>query len=302
MTEGPQQPHNPDRGRTAPPGPHSASRTPAGERPALRGDLAGGPGLRAPRPDWAALADRAERARYRARRRRLALTGGGVLAAVAAVTGIVATAVAGSSAPSGVALPPAPSSSGVSAPPLDPLAYISDRGKDTAPLTVAGLFPGRQLVRGGRTYTKTGAEEGNCSSATSAELAAVLRRNGCGRLLRVTYTGGRAAVTVGVAVFGDPSAAGRAKSQAEGYLKPLPGGGAGAFCRATSCRTTSNATGRYAYFTIAGLKNNARVTASDTVARQAGTDGSDYAFHRIVQRGRSQAAAAATSATASPDN
>ncbi|MEU6340587.1 hypothetical protein ABZ883_06485 [Streptomyces sp. NPDC046977] len=298
MTEGPQQPYHPDRGRTAPPGQHSASRTPAGERPALRGDLAGGPGLPAPRPDWAALAERAE---YRARRRRLALTGGGVLA-VAAVTGIVATAVAGSSAPSRVALPPRPSSSGVSAPPLDPLAYISDRGKDTAPLTVAGLFPGRHLVRDGRTYTRAGAQEGDCSSAASAELAAVLRRNGCGKLLRVTYADGRAAVTVGVAVFGDPSAAGRTKSQAKGYVKPLAGGGAGTFCRATSCRTTTNATGRYAYFTIAGLKNNARVTASDTVARQAGTDGSDHAFHRIVQRGRSQAAAAATSATASPDN
>ncbi|MFF3564562.1 hypothetical protein ACFYXS_31420 [Streptomyces sp. NPDC002574] len=260
-------------------------------------------------PDWSALADaNASRARRRKRR----LIGGGVLA-VAAVAGIVATLVAGSGrpsvspvaaasyAPSERPLPPEPSFSELSVPAqLDPLVFISDREKDTAPLSVAGLFPGKKLVWGGRTYTKATAAEGQCSSAASADLAAVLRRNGCGRVLRVTYVGGEVAVTVGVAVFDDQSAAGKAKSQAKGYVMPLSGGGVGAFCHATSCRTTTNAKGRYAYFTIAGLKNNGRITASDTVARQAGTDGSDYAFNRIVQRGKDQAAAAMVSTVASP--
>lgn len=261
-------------------------------------------------PDWSALADETA---SRTRRRKFYLIGGGVLAA-AAVAGIVATAVVSSgrpsvsptptasSAPSEVALPPEPSFSEVSAPPqLDPLDFISDRRKDTAPLSVAGLFPGKKLVWGGRTYTKATAKEGNCSSAASADLAAVLRKNGCRTFLRVTYVGGKVAVTVGVAVFDDQGAAGRAKSQAKGYVTPLSGGGVGTFCHATSCRTTTNAKGRYAYFTIAGLKNNGRITASDTVARQAGKDGSDYAFNRIVQRGKDQAAAMA-SAAASPDN
>ncbi|MDX3071821.1 hypothetical protein [Streptomyces sp. MI02-7b] len=348
MTEGPQQPYNPNQGWTAPPGPHDTPRTPGtpGQaRQVLRGTIVGDPGhqpqrpARTPRaewapplpghgtrgpsqrehqrlgrpaavePDWAALADANE---ARARRRRRRLTGGGVLA-VAAVAGVVATAVAGSgrpsvsptaaapSAPSEVAPPREPSFSGLSVQArLDPLVFISDREKDTAPLSVAGLFPGKRLVWSGRTYTRATAAKGKCSSAASADLAAVLRKNGCGKVLRVTYVGGEVAVTVGVAVFDDPSAAGRAKSQAKGYVRPLSGGGAGAFCHATSCRTTTNAKGRYAYFTIAGLRNNGRVTASDTVARQAGTDGSDYAFNRIVQRGRDQAAAATVPAVASP--
>ncbi|MFD3455722.1 hypothetical protein ACFWVC_26540 [Streptomyces sp. NPDC058691] len=350
MTEGPQQPYNPNQGWTAPQGPHSTPRTPGEQRQVLRGNIVGGPdhqpqqpawtppaewapplpgqGTRGPsqqqqqqqqqfgppptgEPDWSALAEETE---SRARRRRLYFIGGGVLA-VAAVAGIVATAVVSSgrpsasptptasSAPSEVALPPEPSFSEVSPPPqLNPLDFISDRKKDTAPLSVAGLFPGKKLVWGGRTYTKAAAKEGSCSSAASAGLAAVLRKNGCSKILRVTYVGGKVAVTVGVAVFDDQSAAGKAKSQAKGYVLPLSGGGVGTFCHATSCRTTTNAKGRYAYFTIAGLKNNGRITASDTVARQAGKDGSDYAFNRIVQRGKDQAAAAMASAVASPDN
>ena len=75
---------------------------------------------------------------------------------------------------------------------------------------------------------------------------------------------------------------------------PLPGGGVPAdFCQGTKCRMATNATGRYAYFTIAGYLNGKDVTASETKARQIGRDGGSYAFSQITQRGKDQAAKAA---------
>ncbi|MFC6067658.1 hypothetical protein ACFP4F_34630, partial [Streptomyces ochraceiscleroticus] len=110
----------------------------------------GGSGPSAPStPDWNALAEQSEAS---GKRKRLLMIGGGVLATLA-VAGIVATAVissnGGSNKPSALPSPeklpgekaePKPTFSDVNVPPPpDPVDYITDAKKDTAPLTTASL-------------------------------------------------------------------------------------------------------------------------------------------------------------------
>lgn len=295
MTDGPQQPHQP-------PGPGEEFR-PAdgyGYPPAHPGPAG------TPEPDWTALAARAAQGD---RRRRRYLVGGGVLA-VLLVAGIVATAVvvsgndgndgkaahAGPSASPSATGPVEPSAtfSDVTPPPApDPLTIVSDASRDTAPLTAAGLFPGSRLDWSGRDYTKAATDSTTvCGSAASGQLAAVLSRYGCRTMLRATYYRGDSEVTVGVAVFATPAGAAGAKKHALPYVLPLAGG-PGAFCHATACQATANAIGRYAYFTIAGRSGNLAVSADDPRTRQSATDVANFAFNRIMQRGRDRATAPA---------
>lgn len=253
-------------------------------------------------PDWSAMAERNESAD---RRRKFYMIGGGVLAAVV-VAGIVATAViatghhnnqAASSGSTGgqnaTSAPPQPTPtfSDVTPPPApNPLAVLSDPKKDTAPLNATGLFFGNQLTMAGRQYTRDAVDSTNsCSSVADGGLAGVLDSNGCDRVLRATYSRSGVAVTVGVAVFHSKSAASNAKARFTGYIAPLAGGGVPSFCHATACSASANSIGRYAYFTIAGYTNGSAVTSSDTQAPQAGNDIADFAFNRIVQRGRDEA-------------
>jgi hypothetical protein len=281
--------------------------------------FAGGPAARpAPRertpraaepstPDWDALAEQQEVTGAR-RRRVLMLTGG--IVAIAVIAGGVATAVvmsgksddktsAGPSASTSTTasqqpLPPVPSFSSVAPPPpANPLDYLSTAAKDKAPLTPDSLFPGKQFVSrsGGRTYTKSGADvTTSCAKNARKEVAAALTANGCQKLIRATYTQGGLAVTVGVAVFPDDAHA-KKMAHINQYLAPLSGGGVAEFCRAVRCQMTENAVGRYAYFAIAGFKNGKTLSATDTVGKQAANDASDFAFTRIVQRGKDAAAA-----------
>ena len=55
---------------------------------------------------------------------------------------------------------------------------------------------------------------------------------------------------------------------------------------------TSNSVGRYAYFAIAGYRDGKTLPPTDTVARQAADEASNFAFTRIIQRGRNAAAQA----------
>jgi hypothetical protein len=235
------------------------------------------------------------------------LTGGIVAAAV--IAGGVATAVvmsgksandpvAGPSAPGGTGaastqpLPPQPSFSSVAPPPPpNPLDYLATAAKDTAPLTPATLFPAQQFLMGGRVYVKAGtAVTTKCATGARDALARELTANDCRTLVRATYANGGVAVTVGVAVFDDPAHAAKLRQVAQ-YVAPLGGSGVPDFCHAVACRMTSNAVGRYAYFAIAGLKNGKTITAKDTAALQCANDASNFAFQRIIQRGRDAAAA-----------
>lgn len=151
------------------------------------------------------------------------------------------------------------------------------------------------MVVGAHTYplTKTATTK-DCTAAAQGPLVSSLSHNGCKQLLRATYAKGGVAVTVGVAVFDSPDRAAKVMNENKANLMPLPGGAVPSdFCQGTKCRMATNATGRYAYFTIAGYLNGKDVTATETKARQIARDGGAYAFSQITQRGKDQAAKAA---------
>ncbi|MFD8327277.1 hypothetical protein [Streptomyces lydicus] len=255
-------------------------------------------------PDWDALAEESE---ARSRRKRWMWIGGGALAALA-VAGIVAAAVmAGGGSPGGNPTA-APSSSDQAAPddkpsfpdvsvppPPNPRDYITDPKKDTAPLTPATLFPQKSMIVGEHSYPRTNtATTKDCTAGAQGALVSSLAHNGCKQLLRATYSKGGVAVTIGVAVFNSPAQAAKVMNEARTNLMPLPGGGVPSdFCQGHKCRMATNATGRYAYFTIAGYLDGKDVVPSETKARQIARDGGAYAFSQITQRGKDQAAKAA---------
>ncbi len=254
-------------------------------------------------PDWDALAARND---ARARRRRLLVIGGGVLAA-AALAGLVAVAITRSSDDTTQAEPtPAPTAPATEddlpepefpevtqPPPPNPLSYISSAEKDTAPLTLRTLFPGKGMSIGDRSYDKAGtADTTDCAAPTQGGLGAVLDSNGCTRLLRATYLRGDVAVTVGVAVFDTKADADKARKQAKGNIAALSGHGVDTFCRPVACWRTSNAVGRYAYFTIAG-PSDGTAASSDDGTQRAGRDAGRLAFNQLVQRGKDAATKAA---------
>ncbi|KUN85250.1 hypothetical protein AQJ66_13900 [Streptomyces bungoensis] len=259
-------------------------------------------------PDWAALAEASE---TRNRRRRLLFIGGGVVATIAVGTAVAMAVVSANSGdqasgkptnlPASAALPSgsatAPSFAPTSAPPpLDPKDFISSAAKDTAPLSPETLFPGTQLTMGDTVYKKGAtADTQNCASVAGGTLPKVLTANGCTRLMRVSYVKDGVAVTVGVAVFDTEAKAGKAKTQADkkSIVRSLSGKGVKAFCDAAICRTTTNAYGRYAYFTIAGFTNGKNVTGKDTKVFAAGDDLAEFTFRQIRRRGEAQASAAA---------
>ncbi|MFI2260528.1 hypothetical protein [Streptomyces tubercidicus] len=254
-------------------------------------------------PDWGALAEESE---TQARRKRWMWIGGGVLAALA-VAGIVTAAVmtGGSKGGKPTAAPTAseeavpddkPSFPDVSVPPPpNPRDYITDPKKDKAPLTPATLFPQKSMVVGEHSYPRTKtATTKDCTAAAQGPLVSSLSHNGCRQLLRATYAKGGVAVTLGIAVFDSPAQAAKVMNENKANLMPLPGGGVPSdFCQGTKCRMATNATGRYAYFTIAGYLNGKDVTGTETKARQIARDGGAYAFSQITQRGKDQAAKAA---------
>ncbi|WP_063736888.1 hypothetical protein [Streptomyces sp. RTd22] len=261
-------------------------------------------------PDWAAMADHTA---TRGRRRRWLFIGGAVLA-TAAVGAMVATAVVSSNdkdgssddsakhLPSQPTLPresesPEPSFSNVAPPaPPKPLDIISDAKRDKAPLSAKTLFPDEEAAKEGRSYAKAATSStASCAAGTQGSLGSVLSGNGCRKLLRATFSKDGVAVTIGVAVFDGRASAEKAKNGYKPNVASLSGGGVPAFCRQTACRTSANAIGRYAYFTISGYTSGKKVTTSDTQALQAGRDMADYTFRRILARGNAQASAAAGS-------
>ncbi|MXM62275.1 hypothetical protein GR925_02125 [Streptomyces sp. HUCO-GS316] len=261
-------------------------------------------------PDWAALAEASE---TRNKRRRLMFIGGGALATVA-VGAVVAAAVVSSGGsdeasnkptsqlPATADIPGGPAATAPSfdpttaPPPLDPKDFVASKGKDTAPLGVDILFPGTQLTVGETVYKKGPKDDTkNCASAAQGTLPKVFTDNDCTRLLRVTYTKDDVAVTVGVAVFDTEAQAAKAKGQADSksIVESLSGKGVKTFCNAAVCRSTTNAYGRYAYFTISGFTTGKDVTTKDTKVFTTGDDLAEFAFRQIRRRGEAQASAAA---------
>ncbi|MFF7236064.1 hypothetical protein [Streptomyces collinus] len=259
-------------------------------------------------PDWAALAEASE---TRNKRRRLLFIGGGVLATIGVGTAVAMAVVsangdndasgkptglpATASLPSGSAT--APSFAPTSAPPpLDPKDFISSAKKDTAPLSPETLFPGTRLTMGDTVYKKGAtADAKNCSTGADGTLPKILTANGCTRLMRASYVKDGIAVTVGVAVFDTAAQAEKAKGQTDGrsMVLSLAGKGVKPFCNAAICRSTRNAYGRYAYFTISGFTNGKNVTKKDTDVFRTGDDLQQFTANQIYRRGQAQASTAA---------
>ncbi|RII20986.1 hypothetical protein DSC45_01100 [Streptomyces sp. YIM 130001] len=261
-----------------------------------------------PTPDWAALAEASE---ARARRRRWLMIGGGALATVV-VASVVAFAVvsansdteankpsgelpASETLPSNTASPDPSFPEAAPPPPPDPKDYISSAKKDKAPLSPDSLFPGTQYTKGESVYKKgKAARTKECDSATKGALGSVLTKNNCEQVIRTTYRKDGLAVTVGVAVFETDKVATKAKDQVgKGNIQPLAGAGVPEFCKTAVCRTTANAYGRYAYFTVTGHTDGKDVTGKDEKAVAAGNDIAELAFRQIHRRGEAQASAAA---------
>ncbi|MES5816387.1 hypothetical protein [Streptomyces sp. RG80] len=261
-------------------------------------------------PDWAALAEASE---TRNKRRKLLFVGGGALATVAIGTAVAVAVVSAnrsdneasttSSLPASADIPSQsptdPSFAPTSAPPpLDPKDFVASKTKDTAPLSVASLFPGTQLTMGETVYKKgASGDTEKCAAAANAggTLGKVLNANDCTRVLRVSYVKDGVAVTVGVAVFDTEAQATKAKSQADdkSVIASLSGDGVKSFCTSAICRTTTNSYGRYAYFTVAGFTDGKDVTKKSTSVFSTGDDLAEFTFRQIRRRGEAQASAAA---------
>ncbi|MCT2592281.1 hypothetical protein LHJ74_20645 [Streptomyces sp. N2-109] len=260
-------------------------------------------------PDWSAMAE--ETARSRRRRRRWLVVGGGALA-TAAVAGIVAIAVvsesgggSGASDKPSEALPSPedlPSSPGPEPsfekdlPPAPPEDYLNSPKKDKAPLSEDTLFPSKTVTVNGKKYRLAAKDSTKkCEEATQAGLGPVLRKQGCGMVFRATYQRDTLAFTLGIAVFDSQAKASEVKADYVPNIASLAGGDVPAYCRTVTCRTTVNALGRYAFFTIAGHTDGKPAPESDKKAVEAALDGSDFGYARILQRGKDQAEADAQS-------
>ncbi|MGV9757491.1 hypothetical protein ACWDUC_16935 [Streptomyces tricolor] len=258
-------------------------------------------------PDWAALAEASE---SRNKRRKLLFIAGGALATIAIGTAVAMAVVSAnggdpeagpSNLPASASLPGSatatPSFAPTSAPPpLDPKDFISSAKKDTAPLSPDTLFPDKQLPVDGTVYKKgPTADTTSCATAAGGTLPKILTANGCTRLMRTTYTDGGIAVTVGVAVFDTAAQATKAKAQTDdrSIVRSLFGKGVKPFCDGAFCRSTRNAYGRYAYFTISGFTSGKDVTTKDIKVFRAGNDLAQFAANQIHRRGQTQASAAA---------
>lgn len=234
-------------------------------------------------PDWAAMADRAEREQRRRRRLRALLFG---VLAVVVVGGLTATAVVvaggkddppapGPTASQSGTARPAPAGSG-GADPADPSQPIWELATDGAPVDPATFFPDETLTIDGRPWTRRSAATTEpCWNATIGGLGDVIAGQACREVLRATYVSGDSAVVVGVAVFDHKLQAETAMKKYRGHIKGLKADGVADFCQAVGCTSTHATLGRYAYFTASG---SAKV--GGTAADQAATDAApDFAKH-----------------------
>ncbi|SEL06830.1 hypothetical protein [Streptacidiphilus jiangxiensis] len=206
-------------------------------------------------------------------------------AAAAATTQAAAAPTTPSAVPSAV-----PSAQPTPSPTLiDPVALLSNAATDKAPLSAATLFPGKNVTVNGHSYTQALTATSPCAQAASPALAGILAKNGCQGVFRATYGNGQAEVTVGIAVFDNAAQATAVKAAAmTGNIASLFGGAVKPFCQKEVCRISTNAVGRYAYFTVAGYPTGKAVPANDTVALTASNDLASLAFQDLADRGRSE--------------
>ncbi len=254
-------------------------------------------------PDWTALAEESDR--KRASKRRWLMVGAGAVA-TAVIAGIVAVAVVSEGGgpsdnpsqalPTPEELPSSPSQPQPSfeekLPPAPPQDYLKNPEKDKAPISADTLFPDAKMTVNGHTYARAATDATkDCASAAQGDLGTVLEKNDCRKMFRATFERDGLAFTLGIAVFESEADAAAVKTGYEPNVAALSGGDVPTFCRTVLCRTTVNALGRYALFTIAGHTNGEPASDTDEPAKQAAIDGSNYGYARLIDRGERQAEA-----------
>jgi len=180
-----------------------------------------------------------------------------------------------------------PSAKAASAPaaPPDPLTVISSAATDTAPLTPAGLLPAATVQIGGKTWTRLAdAQTATCWEATTGGLGNVLAAQGCRSMLRVTYTSGDSAVTIGVAVLDSKAQADAVMAGFTGQVQGLVPSGHTSYCTSTGCANTHASVGRYVYLTVSGTQKPGGTTA-DATATAAGPGFAATTRDRLLARG-----------------
>ncbi|MCB5165931.1 hypothetical protein LG634_13930 [Streptomyces bambusae] len=250
-------------------------------------------------PDWEALADA-----HAARRRRRRLLGAGAAALTAVVlAGVVAGALylgrsGGRDASDTPGAGPTASEPVFSAAPdasPHPLDHLADAKRDGLPFNATEFFPGKSTEISGRKYAQTaGDTKTDCRKAAPEAVAKVLARHGCRKLVRGTYQRDGVATTVGVAAFDTTDQAAKAKDGLPGAVTALqPSKGRKACAKPRACLRTVHAYGRFLYVTLSGFQSGKAAKKQDLAVGTAGDDLAEYAFQRIVKRGRTLAEAAA---------
>ncbi|MFJ5921525.1 hypothetical protein ACIQF6_02835 [Kitasatospora sp. NPDC092948] len=169
--------------------------------------------------------------------------------------------------------------------PPDPLTVISAAATDTAPITPGGVLPAGSLQINGKTWTRlTDDLNPTCYHTTTGNLGDVLAAQSCRAVLRVTYTSGNSAVTVGIAVMDSKAQADAVMTGFKGQLQGLVPSGHTSYCTSPGCTGTHAAIGRYAYFTVSGTVSPGGTTA-DAAATAAGPALADYARAQLLARG-----------------
>ncbi|MFE1317954.1 hypothetical protein [Kitasatospora phosalacinea] len=180
----------------------------------------------------------------------------------------------------------APSSAPASpAGPPDPLTVISSAATDTAPLTPAGLLPAATMQVNGKTWTRlTESQTATCYQATTGGLGNVLAAQGCRSMIRVTYTSGNSAVTIGIAVLDSKAKADAVTAAFQGQVQGLVPSGHTSYCTSTGCQGTHASVGRYVYLTVSGTVKPGG-TAADATATAAGPVFAATARAQLLARG-----------------
>ncbi|MGW4802759.1 hypothetical protein [Kitasatospora sp. NPDC004272] len=184
-----------------------------------------------------------------------------------------------SKSPTASASPTAPAA------PPDPLTVISSAATDTAPLTPAGVLPAATMQVGGKTWTRlTDAQTDTCYKATTGGLGDVLAAQGCRSMIRVTYTSGDSAVTIGIAVLDTKAQADAVMAGFKGQVQGLVPSGHTSYCTSTGCANTHASVGRYVYLTVSGTQKPGGTTA-DATATAAGPGFAATARAQLLARG-----------------
>jgi len=220
---------------------------------------------------------------------------GAVVFATMSISGDDQEATANTTGPSLSATPFAPAQPSFRPAPTVPAppsaqAVLADARLDTAPFTVAALFPQKNFTVNGRQYTIVASRAVNtCSTGADAKLGPVLRGQQCTQLIRLAVTApGGIVSTAAVASFPTAAKATAVKSGKEGgILAPLTGPGVEVLDpKKQKYGSQRNSLGRYALFTLDWYADGKDPVGQDKAMFQAEDDLNKFLWNSLMARGQ----------------